>query len=253
MRDYVVSTIERLKDRVIPAICVPVFEKNRAGVERVLGPVLMNRPDIIEFRADGFSDLNEAVDACMYVRSKAVGIPMIFTFRSKGEGGASDINGSRYTDLLVQAADMDMADIIDVECLHGEIDVPALIDTIHENGAAVIGSFHNFCETPGNDEMLGIFKKEDEMGADVLKLAAMPNEPHDVLRLMDVTMTEKESCDKPIVTMSMGDMGRISRVAGSFTKSCMTFGCVGRASAPGQIEVNRLRRELCSIVDFCGV
>ena len=37
----------------------------------------------------------------------------------------------------------------------------------------------------------------------------------------------------PVITMSMGAMGVISRVSGRLTGSCMTFGSAGRASAPG--------------------
>ena len=45
----------------------------------------------------------------------------------------------------------------------------------------------------------------------------------------------------PVITMSMGDYGKVSRVAGKSFGSAMTFGCLGKASAPGQINVDDLR------------
>lgn len=80
-----------------------------------------------------------------------------------------------------------------------------------------------------------------DLGADVLKLAVMPNTEDDVVRLLATTRklaNEKEM--KPLVTMAMGETGKISRVAGELFGSTMTFGCVGQASAPGQIPVETL-------------
>ena len=39
----------------------------------------------------------------------------------------------------------------------------------------------------------------------------------------------------PVVTMSMGALGVVSRMAGEIFGSCITFGAVGEISAPGQI------------------
>ena len=79
-----------------------------------------------------------------------------------------------------------------------------------------------------------------EMGADVAKIAVMPQSREDVMTLMEATMEADHSLDIPVVTMSMGRMGVLSRLAGTLTGSAMTFASVGEASAPGQMGVNDL-------------
>jgi 3-dehydroquinate dehydratase-1 len=48
----------------------------------------------------------------------------------------------------------------------------------------------------------------------------------------------------PAVTMSMGPLGAVSRVAGETFGSCLTFGTVGESSAPGQLDAAGLRATL---------
>ena len=62
-----------------------------------------------------------------------------------------------------------------------------------------------------------------------------------VLELLKAAV-RMETCegDRPCITMSMGRMGLISRIAGSFTGSAVTFATAGRASAPGQIPAREM-------------
>ena len=72
---------------------------------------------------------------------------------------------------------------------------------------------------------------------DITKLAVMPKCRRDVLRLLEAAVEmEEEKGDRPCITMSMGNLGMISRIAGSLTGSALTFGTAGRASAPGQFS-----------------
>lgn len=85
-------------------------------------------------------------------------------------------------------------------------------------------------------------------GADIVKLAVMPNKVDDVLRLLSVTAKfHEENPDTPIITMSMGQMGSISRLSGETFGSCVTFGAHEKPSAPGQYEMNRLLEILDAI------
>lgn len=84
-----------------------------------------------------------------------------------------------------------------------------------------------------------------ESGADVVKLAVMPQNMWDVLHLLEETNRFHENHpDYPLITMSMGAKGGISRVAGEFFGSCVTFGAGGQASAPGQLPVKQLEEIL---------
>ena len=80
-------------------------------------------------------------------------------------------------------------------------------------------------------------------GADIPKLAVMPQSDRDVINLMTATLNAREifGGDIPVITMSMAKAGVISRIGAPVTGSAVTFGCIGKESAPGQVEVSRLK------------
>ncbi|CDI58949.1 3-dehydroquinate dehydratase [Lactobacillus helveticus CIRM-BIA 951] len=41
--------------------------------------------------------------------------------------------------------------------------------------------------------------------------------------------------------MAMGDIGKVTRVAGQVFGSSLSFGAVGKTSAPGQLSIDDLR------------
>ena len=73
-------------------------------------------------------------------------------------------------------------------------------------------------------------------------MAVMPAEFDDVASLMQVTneMVE-EHTEKPVISMAMGNLGSISRIAGENFGSAVTFAAIGAASAPGQFPIEELR------------
>lgn len=78
-------------------------------------------------------------------------------------------------------------------------------------------------------------------GADIVKLAVMPQDMEDVLKLLSVTNEFKEeNPDTPVITMSMGKMGMISRLCGESFGSAITFAAHKKASAPGQMEMHEV-------------
>ena len=55
---------------------------------------------------------------------------------------------------------------------------------------------------------------------------------------------QEQYAKQPVVTMSMGPKGAVSRLAGEVFGSAMTFGSTGVASAPGQVSVPELKMAL---------
>jgi 3-dehydroquinate dehydratase I len=119
--------------------------------------------------------------------------------------------------------------------------VRRLVAGAHQVGAFIVMSNHDFSGTPPAAELLARLRRQQELGADVLKLAMMPRDPSDVLELLRATWEmASRYADRPMMTMSMGGTGVVSRLAGEIFGSAMCFGMIGRASAPGQVEVERL-------------
>lgn len=162
-------------------------------------------------------------------------IPILFTFRTKAEGGEKEIAAASYERLNCQVAASGLADLIDVEIFTGDDTVRSILAAAHRANVPVIASNHHFHETPDQETILEILTKMDQMGADILKIAVMPQSRKDVLTLLSATEEMDRRTTKPLITMSMGPVGMISRLCGEVFGSALTFGAVGKVSAPGQI------------------
>lgn len=228
-----------------PKICVPLMGKNQEEIERAAKEVKKLPADLVEWRADGFSDVlsAQAVVQSLALIRRILGedVPVLFTVRTKKEGGAANLSAQEYSRCAYSAIEGG-ADLLDVEMSAGKETVFAIIQEAHRQGKKVILSSHDFSYTPKEEEMLSRLCRMQEWGADITKLAVMPKDASDVLRLLSVTLAMKETyADRPFITMSMGKDGLISRLCGETFGSCLTFGCGTKASAPGQMEARALR------------
>jgi 3-dehydroquinate dehydratase-1 len=169
---------------------------------------------------------------------------LLVTIRTKRQGGLAEVKEPRLSELYRAIAAMGYADLLDVEFF--EVESPGrLLRQLQGEGAKVITSHHDFETTPKESVMLMLFEQMAQGGADIVKLAVMPRELQDVLRLLQVTCDfAEENPDIPVVSMSMGSMGIISRVCGEVFGSCMTFGTMGHSSAPGQMKETELHQVL---------
>ena len=90
------------------------------------------------------------------------------------------------------------------------------------------------------------------MGADILKIAVMPQSRKDVVTLLSATEEMDCRTTRPLITMSMGPLGMISRLCGEVFGSSLTFGSVGKTSAPGQVSAKELANVLKLIHESMG-
>ena len=120
-----------------------------------------------------------------------------------------------------------------------------VFEAAHSAGLKVIASNHDFNTTPPREEIVSRLVKMQEMGADIAKIAVMPQSRRDVITLLSATeeMTS-EHARIPVITMSMGKTGVISRICGETFGSAVTFGSAGRSSAPGQLDAEELEKVL---------
>ena len=125
---------------------------------------------------------------------------------------------------------------------HIELEKPAkFLKQLQKEGQYVIASHHDFHETPGQEVMDMLLEEMYQGGADVVKLAVMPNSITDVVHLLMSTAVFHEKYPQvPVITISMGKEGVISRICGESFGSCITFGADQKASAPGQMNVTDL-------------
>ena len=228
----------------IPKICVPIVGTTRDEILAAAKSFESVKKDVVEWRADWFEGVFDfaQVEAVLKELRRVLGnTPILFTFRTANEGGEKAIESAAYAELNKRAAATGLIDLVDVEAFTGDEVVRDIIESAHESGVVVVASNHDFEKTPEKDEIVRRLRKMQELDADIPKIAVMPQSRKDVLTLLSATEEmASEYADRPIITMSMSATGLISRLCGECFGSALTFGAVGKASAPGQMNASDL-------------
>lgn len=232
----------------MPKICVPLVGKTNEQIIEEAEFLKTLKLDLVEWRVDHYEhveDLEKVKDILEKLRNTVGELPILFTFRSKKEGGEREVSTEFYSVLNKEIASTKMADLIDVELFTGDEIVKDIVDFAHNNGVKVVMSNHDFDKTPAKEDIVSRLCKMQELKADLPKIAVMPQSSKDVLTLLSATdEMVTEHAKSPIITMSMGGLGLVSRLAGETFGSALTFGAAKMASAPGQIAVQDLNEVL---------
>lgn len=191
--------------------------------------------DVIEWRAD-FLDKNEILTVAPAVFEKFAGREILFTLRTRGEGGQIDLTSEEYLAIIQDIQSIYHPDYIDFEFYsHREV-----FEQMLEFSNLVL-SYHNFQETPEN--MMEILSELTSLSPKLVKVSVMSHNEQDVLDLMNYTRGFKTlNPEQEYVTISMGKIGKISRLTADLTGSSWSFASVGEESAPGQIPLENMRR-----------
>lgn len=228
-----------------PKICVPIVDKTREEILATARDILNTPADMVEWRADWYEsvlEMQKIVALSKELREILNDIPILFTFRTKAEGGEKELNPRVYKMLNCMMIASGNVDLVDVEVFTAKEEAISIMEAAQEYNVKVVGSNHDFTMTPEKDEIVRRLCYMQDIGVDIPKIAVMPRQKKDVLTLLEATeeMISKYA-DRPIVTMSMSEMGAISRIAGEVFGSAITFGALGKTSAPGQIGVEELK------------
>lgn len=231
-----------------PKICVPIVGRTKAEIMEQAKCCLLTEADMAEWRADWFDQVGDDAavrEILRMLREMIKDMPLLFTFRTKQEGGEKEIEPTQYLQLLKEVVQSGMADMIDVELYFDKSIAKEIIKLAQAHHTKVIASNHDFGGTPSKEEIVRRLCDMQELDADILKIAVMPKNKQDVLTLLAATEEmEREIANRPLVTMSMGSLGVISRCSGEIFGSSITFGAAEKASAPGQLEVAELKKIL---------
>ncbi|SCH86779.1 type I 3-dehydroquinate dehydratase [Romboutsia sp. 1001713B170207_170306_H8] len=232
----------------IPKICVPLVSKTDEEIIQDANNLKNFKLDLVEWRVDYYENvenLNKVKNILKVLRSILDDLPILFTFRSKREGGEKEISLEYYKKLNKEIIETKMVDLIDVELLVGDEVVKDISKFAHINNVKTVISNHEFYNTPEKNEIISRLCKMQDLGADLPKIAVMPQNSKDVITLLTATEEMvREYSKTPIITMAMGKLGLVSRLTGEIFGSSLTFGSIKVASAPGQIRVEELQKIL---------
>lgn len=224
-----------------PLACTPLVGRDEAAVQRELDAVLSKAPDLIEWRVDFFSaigDTSRVVALGHDIRARAGGTPIIFTRRSTREGGTPiDLDEDGVFALYEAVCRSGSVDLLDVELGCAQSHWQAAREVCRATDVRLLGSFHNFQLTPSKSELVAKFAAMQAAGADVAKVAVMPKHLRDVLTLLDATLEARETLEVPLISMSMGGYGALSRLFGFMYGSTVSFAVGDKPSAPGQVPI----------------
>lgn len=235
----------------LPKIIVPIVGQTKDEIIAAAKSFANVELDIVEWRVDWFEgvfDFDQVKDVAQALRDVLQDTPILFTFRTAKEGGEKAIEPEAYMELNQNIAKTGLVDLVDVEAFTGDDYVAQIIEVAHQNNVKVVASNHDFDKTPDQADIVSRLRKMQEQGADIPKIAVMPNNKKDVLTLLAATEEMATNyADRPIITMSMAGTGLISRLCGEVFGSAATFGAVGKVSAPGQMNAEDLNMILTLI------
>lgn len=219
-----------------PKIIVPLLDRTETDLLSSAEHIQQLDCDIVEWRIDFFQEVEktEIVAELSHTIKKALNKPLLITFRTYKEGGELSLSEEKYFEIYETLIKQGCLDLIDLELFMPDKLVAQTITAAHEKGIKVILCNHDFDKTPSKQEILSRLQQMQLKGADICKIAVMPRNSEDVLTLLEATREMYENyADRPLITMSMGTLGMISRISGQVFGSAATFGSAGTASAPG--------------------
>jgi 3-dehydroquinate dehydratase I len=229
----------------LPLLCAPLVGVDRNALLAEAAAVRAAAPDVVEWRVDFFQAIGEAgavVDTARALRRALPGLPLLFTRRSAAEGGQRvSISEQAVADVYGAVCEADCIDLVDYEMSNEPASLVAVREASRRRGIGLVCSYHNFQETPSAEVLGTRFRRAQELGADVAKVAAMPRRSEDVLALLSATLHASRTLDIPLISMSMGALGAPSRVIGFTFGSALSFGVAAQSSAPGQMPIAELR------------
>ena len=238
-----------------PLFCVPLVAADLRNLLAQAGVAHELAADLVEWRADFYEDLTVGgfIDSLSRLRSILPDEPVIFTLRIKAEGGAREVPQEIRKACIEAVSASGLVDLIDLELCNETAFLESAMRVAQDHGVRVILSFHDFEKTPANEELLEKISLMSRRGADVAKIAVMPQTAGDVLRLLEVTLEARQCFPRlALCTMSMGRLGVLSRVAGFLFGSDMAFGAGQESSAPGQVPIADARVISEKLLKYAG-
>lgn len=214
---------------VKPLICVPILGKSIDSALKSSNKAIKLGADILELRIDTLD--NPDSDKILKLIDN-LDHRFIATNRMCKEGGFFKGSELERTEILVEVAES--VDFVDIEL---QTEVKYRSKVIKSSPSCII-SYHDFEKTPSMRELLDVVEKEKELG-DIAKFAVMPCNIQDTLTVLEVLSRVSNT-----IGISMGDLGKYTRVVAPLFGSPLIFVSVDVESAPGQLDIHTTRNIL---------
>lgn len=219
-----------------PAIAVPLTAANGADLLQEVDAVCQSPAQVAEWRLDAWPAVTDKIAQLMVKRLREADKLLLLTLRTRAEGGAFAGTVADYVALYRRLLPVVAPDAIDIEASVPVVSRKALLKLAHGQHCAVVGSRHDFKQTPQFETAQALLQSQS-LWADVVKLAAMPQTPADTLNLLATSAWARDHLSQPAIVVGMGTLGQLTRIASGAFASALTFATLDRKSAPGQLSV----------------
>lgn len=193
--------------------------------------------DALEIRVDLFRKMDLKYVQEQIKQRRETRLPLLLTVRNqKKEGSSANWSNEEKHNILQMA--LPMVDMVDIE-----LSSPLLKETLsyaRKLKKRTIVSIHDFHHTPLHLD--NILKKALSTRADIIKISAKANSMDDVFRMIE--FTRKNHSKHPMITLSMGSLGKISRLVLPAAGSLYTYSFLNQSTAPGQIDIKTLQSHI---------
>jgi 3-dehydroquinate dehydratase-1 len=226
-----------------PLLCTPLVGRTRKRVLAEAASVLRQKPDIIEWRVDFFDaigDTDAVIETARELRSVVGKRPSHLSPAGREGGGEriaigdEEVVGSLRTWRRLAAR---LVDFIDFEMGNDPEHLRRVRESTRQHEIRLILSYHNVSYTPGLEYLVDRFLEAERLGADVAMVQVMPRNRADVLRLLAATAEADDKARIPLISISLGPLGSVTRMVGGLFGSWLSFAVGESASAPGQIPI----------------
>lgn len=232
-------------------ICIPIVEKN---IDTLIEKIFLasQKADIIELwlgeifpNGGGFAKNGEKyLEKIFEAKKECNNIPLLLNVKDEKEKGNFIGTNEEKFSILQKGAQM-RAEYIDIDFEFEEKFLSQLKISTQEKNSQLILSAHFFDGTPSFPALKNRVQRMQNAGADIVKIAAMPENNRDILSILRLSenLSRKQI---PFITMSMAEKGKFSRIICPLFGSHIAFGSLDKssASASGQMTADEVKEYL---------
>lgn len=225
------------KTKSIPAAFRVVATAHTTAGLRAALRLGARRVGFVEVRLDAWA-AGRGPDANDLRRIKPM---LLLTARHPAEGGSGCLSSPRRRELL--EGFLPLARAVDVELRSVRSMAGVLAEASRQRALKVI-SFHDFRGTPTLARLRGILDRCYSAGADIAKIAVHLHGARDLAVLLQL----QAGARRPLATMGMGPLGRVSRLVLAAAGSRLNYGYLDKPQVPGQWPALELVRRIGEVL-----
>jgi 3-dehydroquinate dehydratase-1 len=214
-------------------LCAAIVSKDSESMISSAREALSVGADLVEFRLDHLAKLEDDLPS----RLDEFADRCIITLRERSQGGSFAGSESERLRLLKSFSSINPL-YLDVE-LDAAKRNPELVKELSKKCQNLIISFHDFKSTPDLNVLVGVYRDAIRLGA-VSKIVTTANSTQDNVTVLSLYGMAK--AEGNLISFAMGEIGALTRVLCLYMGSPLSYVSFGKASAPGQIPLEMMRK-----------